>query len=174
MIFTSCCLRHPCRVHWVQYVRVCPRFPLPDSFPPGTLSWDGDWQKKKKKKKERKRKKREEGTDQEGAGASLNNQRCWDQQKKIFHHCSPPRMYDCVTSWWLQTASKVNSPHKVLRKATSAKRGDKARRGGGRELKNIILLPRFNNLKACENNSVAQKSWSIHASGSQFTFLFII
>ena len=36
------------RAHRVQYVRVCPRFPLPDSFPPGRLSWDGDWQRKKK------------------------------------------------------------------------------------------------------------------------------
>lgn len=35
MIFTSCCLQHPCRVHRVQYARVCPRFPLPDSSPPG-------------------------------------------------------------------------------------------------------------------------------------------
>lgn len=45
MIFTSCCLQHPRRVRRVQYVRVCPRFPLPDFFPPGRLSWDGDWQK---------------------------------------------------------------------------------------------------------------------------------
>lgn len=43
-----------CTPGTVQYVRVCPRFPLPDSFPPGRLSWDGDWQKKKGKK-ERKR-----------------------------------------------------------------------------------------------------------------------
>lgn len=38
-----------CTPGTVQYMRVCPRFPLPDSFPPGRLSWDGDWQKNKKK-----------------------------------------------------------------------------------------------------------------------------
>lgn len=84
MIFTSCCLQHPSRVHRVQYVRVCPRFPLPDSFPPGRLSWDGDWQKG-----------RREPIKEvlvlplmtKGAGIS----------RMICLHCSPPRQCDCVT-----------------------------------------------------------------------------
>lgn len=70
-----------CTPGTVQYVRVCPRFPLPDSFPPGRLSWDGDWQKKKGKK-EKKRGGRG-GGDRGGGGASLNNQRCLDQQNDL-------------------------------------------------------------------------------------------
>lgn len=63
-----------CTPGTVQYKRVCPRFPLPDSFPPGRLSWDGDWQKKRRR------------GGRGGGGASLYNQSCLDQQNDL-----PPR-----------------------------------------------------------------------------------
>lgn len=86
MIFTSCCLQHPRRVHRVQYVRVCPRFPLPGSFPPGRLWWDGDWQKKGRREPIKEVLVLPLIT--KGAGIS----------RRICLHCSPPRQCGCVTS----------------------------------------------------------------------------
>lgn len=99
----------PCTPGRLQYVRVCPRFPLPGFFPPGRLSWDGGGEVGGNRSRR-------------FAGASLNNESCCDQQNGPLPS----------TPEWLQTAAKVNSPDKV---ATSAKGGSIARRRE-RELSN--------------------------------------
>jgi len=107
-LFTSCCLQHPCGVRRVQYVRVCPRFPLPDSSPPGRLSWDGDRQKREEEEKKKKKGRREGGNRSRRCWCfpSFLNQRCWDQHKDVCLRRCPPRRRDC-DELPLQTAAKV-------------------------------------------------------------------
>lgn len=97
----------------------CVLAPPIDSSPPGRLSWDGNWRGGEEEKRRRETIK--------GAGASLSNRRCWNQQ--IFL-CSPPRH-----AWRLRDEAlpaKVQRLHKTHLQTKEARRG----RGGG-----INLLP---------------------------------
>lgn len=85
MVFTSFCLQHPRRAHRVQYSMCGCVLVFPSPTPFLRVGCCGMAIGKKKKRKEKKRGGGAAGggTDRGGGGASLNKQRCLDQQNDL-------------------------------------------------------------------------------------------